>query len=71
MMDEEFITLSFGEKSSTAWVKIHKHVTKMLGNARRHLEGPISEEETQRTRGKIDAFKSLLALEDEEDAPSR
>lgn len=54
--------LSKNERHSAVWVKIAEHFQKRLSESRQENDGRLDEIETARLRGRIAAFKEILAL---------
>lgn len=54
--------LERGERISPLWVKISEYLVDKIEIARKQNDGNLSPQETDRLRGKIDAYKSLLEI---------
>lgn len=54
--------LERGERASPLWVKISAYLVDKIEIARQQNDGNLSLQETDRLRGKIDAYKSLLEI---------
>ena len=54
--------LSPADKSSPLWARLRAHLVERLAEARARNDRPASEQDTAELRGRIAAYKSLIAL---------
>lgn len=59
------MTLSDFERHHALWKKISDHLTEQVRVARAKNDGDLDPIETARLRGRISAFKEIIALGDE------
>lgn len=58
--------LSDIERKGAVWLKLKKHFEERLEAKRKQVEGNVSQEETQKLRGRIAEIRELLRLGDEQ-----
>ena len=56
------MTLSDIERHSALWKKISEHINEQIDIARKKNDGELSDTQTARLRGKLQAYKELVAL---------
>lgn len=52
--------LSSSERSSQFWIKVSRELEKLLESARKRNDDTMNDQDTQRLRGKISAYKEIL-----------
>jgi len=56
------MTLSDIERHSALWKKISEHLAAQMDIARKQNDGELNDTQTARLRGKIQAYKELIAV---------
>jgi hypothetical protein len=54
------------ERDSALWKRITNHIDSRLDTLRKNNDASLDQQETERLRGRISAFKELLALGNED-----